>query len=157
MANFVYLALGSNEGDKRQLMEQAIEQLTRFLGAPLRLSSTIETEPVGFSSPNSFLNMVALFSTDIPPMELLDITEEVERRLGRMRKTPKGGTYSDRSMDIDILLYGDRSIETERLTIPHPRMHERFFVLAPLAEISPDLLHPILGKSILELKKELSV
>ena len=157
MANLVYLALGSNEGDKQQLMAQAIEQLTQFLGTPLRLSSTIETEPVGFSSPNSFLNMVALFSTDIPPAELLDITEEVERRLGRMRKTPKGGAYSDRHMDIDILLYGDRLIETERLTIPHPRMHERSFVLAPLAEISPDLVHPILGKSILELKKELSV
>ncbi len=101
--------------------------------------------------------MVALFSTNLSPVELLDITEGVERRLGRMKKTLRDGVYSDRPMDIDILLYGDRVINTGRLTVPHPRMHERSFVIEPLAEISPDLVHPTLGKSILELKKNLSV
>ena len=155
MAHFVYLGLGSNEGDREQLMREAIELLAGELGSPVQLSTLIETEPVGFSSPNPFLNMVALFSTDIPSMELLDITEGIERRLGRMKKTLRGGAYSDRPMDIDILLYGDRVIETERLTVPHPRMHERAFVLVPLAEIAPSLVHPVLGKSILELKNEL--
>jgi len=153
----VYLGLGSNEGNRQQLMTQAIELLSHFLGHPLRLSTTIETEPWGFSSSNPFLNMVALFSTNLSPVELLDITEGVERRLGRMKKTLRDGVYSDRPMDIDILLYGDRVINTERLTVPHPRMHERSFVIEPLAEISPDLVHPTLGKSILELKKNLSV
>ena len=155
MAHFVYLGLGSNEGDREQLMHRAIELLADELGSPVQLSALIETEPVGFSSPNPFLNMVALFSTDIPSVELLDITEGIERRLGRMKKTLKGGAYSDRPMDIDILLYGDSVIDTERLTVPHPRMHERAFVLVPLAEIAPSLVHPVLGKSILELKNEL--
>ena len=155
MVHFVYLGLGSNEGDRQQLMHRAIELLADKLGSPVQLSTLIETEPVGFVSPNPFLNMVALFSTDIPSMELLDITEGIERRLGRMKKTQRGGAYSDRPMDIDILLYGDRVIDTERLTVPHPRMHERAFVLVPLAEIAPSLVHPVLGKSILELKNEL--
>ena len=155
MAHFVYLGLGSNEGDRQQLMQMAIELLSDELGNPVKLSTVIETQPVGFSSPNPFLNMVALFSTDIPPMELLEITERVERRLGRMKKTQRGGAYSDRPMDIDILIYGDRVIESERLTVPHPRMHERSFVLAPLAEIAPSLVHPTLGKSILELNSNI--
>ena len=155
MAHFVYLGLGSNEGDREQLMQMAIELLSQELGSPVKLSTVIETQPVGFSSPNPFLNMVALFSTDIPPMELLEITEGVERRLGRMKKTQRGGAYSDRPMDIDILIYGDRVIESERLTVPHPRMHERSFVLVPLAEIAPSLVHPTLGKSILELNSNI--
>jgi 2-amino-4-hydroxy-6-hydroxymethyldihydropteridine diphosphokinase len=150
-SEIVYLGLGSNQGDREQLMAQAIEMLSVALGAPVRLSSTIETEAWGFVSPNPFLNMVACFSTDVPPMELLQITEDVERRLGRRTKSV-GGVYSDRPIDIDILFYGDRIISTERLTVPHPRLQERLFVLAPLAEISPRLMHPLLGKSVLQLR-----
>ena len=151
----IYLGLGSNQGDREQLMAQAIELLSVALGAPVRLSSTIETEAWGFVSPNPFLNMVACFSTDVPPMELLQITEEVERRLGRKTKSV-GGVYSDRPIDIDVLFYGDEIISSERLTVPHPRLHERLFVLEPLAEIAPSFMHPLLGKSMAELKESLS-
>ena len=150
-AEIVYLGLGSNQGDREQLMAQAIEMLSVALGAPVRLSSTIETEAWGFVSPNPFLNMVASFSTDVPPIELLYVIEDIERCLGRKTKSV-GGVYSDRPIDIDILFYGDRIISTERLTVPHPRLHERLFVLAPLAEISPRLMHPLLGKSVLQLR-----
>ena len=150
----IYLGLGSNQGDREQLMAQAIEQLSVALGSPIALSSTIETEAWGFVSPNPFLNMVALFETKLSPMELLNITEDVERRLGRQTKSV-GGVYSDRPIDIDILFYGDEVISGERLTVPHPRLHERLFVLAPLSEISPALVHPLLGKSMYELKESL--
>ncbi len=151
----VYLGLGSNMGERRELMMQAIEMLTQSLGRPIQLSAIMETEPWGFSSPNKFLNMVALFSTNIPPLELLDITEGIECRLGRRVKSLGDGEYSDRPMDIDILLYGDKVIESPRLTVPHPRMHERPFVLVPLAQIAPDLVHPALNKSLLELRNRL--
>ncbi len=151
----IYLGLGSNQGDREQLMAQAIELLSVALGAPVSLSSTIETEAWGFVSPNPFLNMVACFSADISPLDLLDVTEDVERRLGRKTKSI-GGVYSDRPMDIDILLFGNEIISSERLTVPHPRLHERLFVLRPLAEIAPSLVHPLLGKSMAELKESLS-
>ncbi len=152
----VYLGLGSNKGSREQLLAKAIELLSNELGTPVSLSTIIETRPLGFSSPNMFLNMVAQFNTDIPPFSLLDITERVERCLGRTVKTASGAVYSDRPIDIDILLYGDRIINSERLTVPHPRMHERSFVLVPLAEIAPNLMHPTMCKSVLDLKNNLS-
>jgi 2-amino-4-hydroxy-6-hydroxymethyldihydropteridine diphosphokinase len=114
----------------------------------------METEPWGFESENRFLNCVAAFTTDKDPVELLDTTEEIERRLGRTQKS-SDGVYHDRIIDIDILLYGSETISTERLTIPHPLMHKRDFVLEPLTEIAPDVIHPIIGKSINDLLQEL--
>ena len=151
----VYLGLGTNIGDRRLNLTRAIELLSLALGKCIAVSRFIETAPWGFESSNSFLNCAAAFETELQPTELLDTTESIERELGRTVKS-QGGNYSDRIIDIDILIYGDEIIETERLTIPHPLMHKRDFVLQPLAEIAPDVVHPVLDKSIILLLKELA-
>ena len=151
----VYLGLGTNIGDRRLNLTRAIELLSLALGKCIAVSRFIETAPWGFESSNSFLNCAAAFETELQPTELLDTTESIERELGRTVKS-QGGNYSDRIIDIDILLYGNETIETERLTVPHPLMHKRDFVLQPLAEIAPDVVHPVLDKSIILLLKELA-
>lgn len=150
----VYLSLGTNIGNKEQNLTRAIEHLSLALGKCLAVSPFIETAPWGFESENSFLNCAAAFDTDLDPLGLLDATESIERELGRTHKS-HGGHYSDRIIDIDILLYGDTVVESERLTIPHPLMHLRDFVLEPLAAIAPDTMHPLLHKSIGTLLEEL--
>lgn len=151
----VYLGLGTNTGNKNENLARAIELLSLALGSPVALSSIFESEPWGFESENRFLNCVAAFDTTFNPTLLLDTTEEIERTLGRTRKS-LNGQYSDRIIDIDILFYGNEIIESERLTIPHPLLHKRDFVLFPLQEIAPLLVHPRLHKSIEELAKELN-
>ena len=148
----IYLGLGTNQGDKEENLKRAIASLSLALGTYTSLSSFIETEPWGFESQNSFLNCVVAFRTTLPPMELLETTEKIERELGRTAKS-NGGVYHDRIIDIDILLYGNEIINTERLTVPHPLMHERDFVLNPLCEIAPQAIHPVIGKSIAEIKE----
>lgn len=151
----VYLGLGTNTGNKNENLARAIELLSLALGSPVALSGIIESEPWGFESENRFLNCVAAFDTTLNPTLLLDTIEEIERTLGRTRKS-LNGQYSDRIIDIDILFYGNEIIESERLTIPHPLLHKRDFVLLPLQEIAPQLVHPRLHKSIEELAKELN-
>lgn len=151
----VYLGLGTNSGNKRENLTRAIENLSLALGLPTACSTFIESEPWGFESENSFLNCVVAFDTHLSPIELLDTTEEIERRLGRTKKSI-GGQYSDRAIDIDILFYGNEIINSDRLTIPHPLLHKRDFVLKPLHEIAPQLTHPIIGLTIKELLAELS-
>ena len=146
----VYLGLGTNIGNKKENLTRAIEALSLALGHYTALSTFMETAPWGFKSDNTFLNCAVAFETVLPPEELLNATERIERELGRTTKST-GGTYHDRVIDIDILLYGNETIATPRLTIPHPLMHKRDFVLEPLAQIAPHALHPTTGKSIREL------
>ena len=149
----IYLGLGTNEGNKEENIRGAIEELSHLLGTPTAVATIIETEPWGFQSDNSFLNTVVAFNTTLAPEEILKATQEIERRLGRTKKSIDG-CYSDRPIDIDILLYGNRVIESEHLTIPHPLLHKRLFVLQPLAQIAPQVIHPTLRKSIARLLKE---
>ena len=150
----VYLGLGTNIGNRKENLTRAIEALSLALGHYTALSSFIETAPWGFDSENSFLNCAVAFETELTPLQLLDTTESIERELGRTTKST-GGTYHDRVIDIDILLYGSEIVETPRLAIPHPLMPLRDFVLEPLAEIAPHAIHPTSGKSIDELATEL--
>ena len=146
----IYLGLGTNSGNKQDNLQRAIEALSLALGLPAACSSFMESEPWGFESKNSFLNCVVTFDTHLSPIELLNTTEEIERRLGRTKKSI-GGQYSDRTIDIDILFYGNKVIKSERLTVPHPLLHLRNFVLQPLHEIAPQLIHPAMGRTISEL------
>ena len=134
----VYIALGSNLGDRHTLLLQAIEQMVQRVGLLVRCSSFFETEPMGFVSTHPFLNAVALYRTTLSPEELLKTTQEIERELGRTAKSVNGH-YEDRTMDLDILLYGDETIDTPDLKIPHPRMQERPFVMQPLEEVRKNL------------------
>ena len=130
----VYLGLGTNLGDKRKNLNDAIRMLENQVGEVEKVSSVIETEPEGFKSDNMFLNAVVKVRTALSPFELLDITQDVEKSLGRKEKS-SNGIYHDRVIDIDILLYDDINISTPRLVIPHPRMTQREFVMTPLTEI----------------------
>ena len=150
----VYLGLGTNIGNRKENLTRAIEALSLALGHYTALSSFIETAPWGFNSDNAFLNCTVAFDTELSPYQLLDTTENIERELGRTSKS-NGGVYHDRVIDIDILLYGSETVSTERLTIPHPLMHMRDFVLEPLAQIAPHTIHPTTGKSIEQLKAAL--
>lgn len=132
--HMVYLGLGTNLGDKRKNLNDAIRMLGNQVGEVEKVSSVIETEPEGFKSDNMFLNAVVKVRTALSPFEILDITQDVEKSLGRKEKS-SNGIYHDRVIDIDILLYDDINISTPRLVIPHPRMAQREFVMTPLAEI----------------------
>ena len=132
--HMVYLGLGTNLGDKRKNLNDAIRMLENLVGEVEKVSSVIETEPEGFKSDNRFLNAVVKVRAALSPFELLDITQDVEKSLGRKEKS-SNGIYHDRVIDIDILLYDDINISTPRLVIPHPRMAQREFVMTPLAEI----------------------
>ena len=130
----VYLGLGSNLGNRKKLLLQAIRLISEQVGKVTRQSSLIETEPWGFESNNKFLNAVILCETTKPPREVLEITQQIERDMGRTKKSVSVG-YSDRTVDIDILLYDDLTIDEPDLKIPHPLMHKRDFVIIPLKEI----------------------
>ncbi|MBF1379473.1 MAG: 2-amino-4-hydroxy-6-hydroxymethyldihydropteridine diphosphokinase [Porphyromonas sp.] len=129
-----YLSLGSNLGDRRQLLHTAINEIAERVGRVEAISSCIETEPVGFDSVHLFLNMAVRVTTELNPYELLKVLKQLECDLGRTRKSHDGIHY-DRTIDIDILLYDNLEVNSEELQIPHPRMWERDFVMRPLKEI----------------------
>lgn len=133
----VYLGLGSNLGERKELIQKAITLVNERIGTVTRQSSLIETEPWGFESSHKFLNGVILCETALTPREVLKGTQQIERELGRKKKTTL--TYKDRSIDIDILLYDDLKVDEPDLKIPHPLMHQRDFVMIPLKEINTNL------------------
>jgi 2-amino-4-hydroxy-6-hydroxymethyldihydropteridine diphosphokinase len=146
----VYLSLGSNMGDRQHNLNEAIELLSQR-AKMFEVSSTYETEPVGNSNQPRFLNLAARIQTRLAPLELLTLTKGIEAKLGRTKDKPN----APRPIDIDILFYGDQIIKNRQLTIPHPRLTERAFVLVPLAEIAPKLIHPVSGKTTEKLLSEL--
>ena len=133
-SHIAYLSLGSNLGDRHATMQSAILLLDSQAGSVDRVSSAIETEPWGFKSANKFLNMCVRITTTLSPEQLLATTKDIELQLGRTTKSVNG-QYHDRPIDIDILTYDDLHINTPSLTLPHPHMHERDFVMRPLSEI----------------------
>ena len=130
----VYLGLGSNRGDKCLHLRTAINEIEKRIGHVECQSAFVETEPWGFESDNTFVNAVVRVDTALSPLDLLKETQTIEREMGRTHKTVDG-KYSDRIIDIDILLYGDAEINLPELVVPHPRMHERDFVMKPLEEV----------------------
>lgn len=138
--------MGTNVADKCHNIDRAIEAIGS-LGTIVAVSSKYETVPWGFESDNAFINIAMIIDTELNANELLDATQEIERQLGRTRKS-SGGKYADRTIDIDIIDYGGLIMNTPRLMLPHPYTHLRKFVLIPLAEIAPQWQHPISYKSI---------
>jgi 2-amino-4-hydroxy-6-hydroxymethyldihydropteridine diphosphokinase len=138
----VFLSLGSNIGDREANLRAALDQLHAE-----RVSPIYETEPVDYRDQAWFLNLVAEVQTDLFPRQFLALTQRIERELGRVRTIAKG----PRIIDIDILLFGSAVIHTKELEIPHPRMAERRFVLRPLADLAPDVRHPVTRRSVREM------
>ena len=159
-----YILLGSNMGDKEKNLSEAVrlidEAFKELIYGPLILSSVYETEPWGFESDEKFLNQAVLFDTDIDAELIMRMCLIIEKQVGRVRygmSFDEEGkrVYESRVIDIDMMLYGDKIIDTEILKVPHPRLHEREFALLPLAEIAPEAVHPVLRKSIKELLEDI--
>lgn len=149
----VYLGLGTNLGNKEANLRTAIYKLQERIGKQVSLSSFYETAPWGFESDHSFLNAAIGLETNLSPIEILHITQEIEKELGRTKKSING-SYSDRLIDIDILLYDTLVLQTPELTIPHPLMTERDFVMKPLIEIAGNVIHPTRQKTLSGLYQE---
>ena len=145
-----YISLGSNLGDKKQNLEKTIQLIAERAGSVSAISSVYETQPWGYESSNIFFNMVIQINTKQSPTQLLTITKEIEKEMGRTEKTSELD-YQDRIIDIDLIMYGNLILETPELVLPHPLFHKRQFVMEPLLEIAPDLVHPVLEKTIKEL------
>ena len=134
----LYLSLGTNLGDRESNLETALTHIAREVGSVISSSEVIETEPWGFDSSNSFLNMAVKVETLLQPLEVLHATQDIEHQMGRSEKSVNR-EYKDRLIDIDLLLYDDIVMNTPELTIPHPLMYQREFVMKPLLQIAPEL------------------
>ncbi|MDF1661065.1 MAG: 2-amino-4-hydroxy-6-hydroxymethyldihydropteridine diphosphokinase [Planctomycetota bacterium] len=146
-----YVAFGSNLGDRFSTIKQALTELRGHASILVqRVSSVYETEPVGFLDQGPFLNGVLELDTSLSPRSLLQVLLDIENKLGRVREQDQG----PRTIDLDLLFFGDLLLDEENLTLPHPRLHERAFVLRPLLEIAPKLQHPCSGRTIEDLCEE---
>jgi 2-amino-4-hydroxy-6-hydroxymethyldihydropteridine diphosphokinase len=143
--NKLILGLGSNLGDREKNLNSAIAEIEKEIGKMVAVSSYYETEPWGFVTENQFLNMAMIAETDLSPSGVIGRILMIEAKLGRSRS---GKEYSSRVIDIDILFFSDLILDEPSLKIPHPLLHERRFVLAPLCEIVPDFIHPVFKISL---------
>lgn len=146
----IFLGIGTNLGNREANLYEAVTRITELTGSIVALSSVYETDPWGFQSDNRFLNMVIKIETDRSPHGLMEEIFLIEENMGRVRS---GNQYSSRVIDIDILLFNNLIIEEKNLVIPHPRMHQRRFVLVPMCEIGGDIFHPVLKISMVSLLK----
>jgi 2-amino-4-hydroxy-6-hydroxymethyldihydropteridine diphosphokinase len=150
-----FIALGSNVGDRRATMTSALDALRRCDRVRIvEVSDIMETDPVGPPGQGPYLNAVAWVSTDLEPHDLMTLLLDIERLHGRTRSPDH--RWGPRTLDLDLILYGDQVIDQPGLTVPHPQMHQRTFVLKPLVQIAPGRIHPVLGRTIAELLDSLS-
>lgn len=149
--NRVVLLIGGNEGDRLSLLAEARSRIGKRIGDLVGVSEVYETEPWGFDAEQNFLNQGLLVETALGAMEVLEEALAIEAELGRVRH---GKGYASRPMDIDLIFYNNEVTDGPRLTLPHPRMHLRRFVLQPLSDIIPDYIHPLFHKSVKELLDE---
>ena len=148
----VYIGFGSNIGDRLARIQNAIQVLSETEGITVeKISSIYQTAPVGYEAQAPFLNGVAAVQTDLPPLSLLSTLKDIETVVGRQHRI----RWGPREIDLDILTYGDLYLQSQKLVIPHPEMHLRRFVLAPLAEIAPDLVHPVFQETVQALLEHL--
>ncbi len=152
MTETVYIGLGSNMGDRAGHLKSAIEMIDAHPNCRVRVESSLyETEPLGEDSGDWFLNSVICIETDLPPLQLLNLLHEVEVSRGRDRTRRR---WAPRTLDLDILFYGDQTLDMPDLVVPHPQLHLRKFVLEPLCGIAPDFMHPVFKRTLSELLED---
>lgn len=145
------MGLGSNLGNKEQIIRKAIDRIGKRVGTIVSVSSFYKTEPWGYQSVHTFCNAAMAVDTELSPEEVLSTVQAIERELGSKDHRRSDGSYADRLIDIDLLDYDGQVLDTYALVLPHPYMHKRTFVMEPLAEIAPHWMHPVLGKTAAEI------